>query len=205
MEILKNLSKILWKILQNVQILKKSYKIFKNLSKSRNLWRSQEFWKSRRSMNLKKSKKSCVAQHFPPQKPISYDFDEGFMWRSILPCLHRPPYFPRKLSGQISLYGKYLFLASCEAVELAKSLRLTHTLPFLVIFRADVNFMTHLRLQNGVAGGTMLAVSKMPCCIKENTEEEAKKHNQLAQVINKVINTLAILFIVIQNQLGWTA
>ena len=55
--------------------------------------------------------------HFPPQKQILYDFHEGPPWRSKPSWLHQPPNFPKKLSGQISLYGKYLFLASCEAVE----------------------------------------------------------------------------------------
>ena len=76
----------------------------------------------------------------PPQRQIFYDFHEGPPWRSKPPWLHQPPNFPQKLSRQISLYGKYLFIASCEAVELANTLRLTHTLPFFVIFRADFNF-----------------------------------------------------------------
>ena len=87
-----------------------------------------------------------------------------------------PPNFPKKLSGQISLYGKYLFLASCEAVELAKSLRLTHTLPFFVIFRADFDFAAQEKAVTysieTTNGGHSFCISDSKLfCIEENREE----------------------------------
>ena len=48
-------------------------------------------------------------------------------------------------------------------------------------------------------GGRCFSISGYKLfCIEENGEEEAEKHRQLAQLI-KVINTLAILFIVIPD------
>ena len=95
-----------------------------------------------------------------------------------------------------------MFLALCEDVELAKSLHLTHNFPFFVIFCTFFNFAAQEKAVTcSSEKGEMAVTASQPVAKTvffnvENGEEGAEKTPSTTQII-KVINTLAILFIVI--------
>ena len=115
------------------------------------------------------------------------------------PWLPRPPNFSKMLSGQISLYGKYLFLTSwnwqkvyVSPILFPSSLFFAQTLISLRRRR-----LSHVRVRRQKWRSQLLKQWLKQCFVSRRTEKKKqRKHYQLAQII-KVINTLATLLIVI--------